>query len=275
MRPTARLAGGGRRGVALLAGLVLIGLGCQEIGTAPDVPGAIELPPFPSPAVVVGDTLRNLAGVVTPIRALVRNVAGEVIDKAPVRYLYADFNRDSALLVDSLSGRVIARKAISGEGRLAARVGNSLQVIRNLAVTIRPDTVERGAIPTLFTTVFPDSGRNVNQSQPVTVTVRNLQGAAPTGVNHWVVKFELLRPANPTNDTSGAAFLIDDRGSTSVLDTTDGSGQAGRRVRIRAARFPTTGTDTLEVRATVTYRGLPVRGSPVRLVAPIRRGAGG
>jgi len=250
-------------------------MGCKEVGTGPEVPGSIELPPFPSPAVVVGDTLRNLAGAVAPMQAIVRNIAGDVIDKAPVRYLYADFNRDSALLVDSLTGRVIARKAISGEARMAARVGSTLQVIRNLSVTIRPDSVERGASPSLFTTVFPDTGRSVNQSQPLSVTVRNLQGATPAGVNYWVVRFELIRPANPTNDTSGAAFLIDDRGSASVLDTTDGSGQAGRRVRIRSARFPTTGTDTLELRATVTYRGLPVRGSPVRLVAPVRRGAGG
>jgi hypothetical protein len=264
-----------RRVAELVAVLGATAIGCKEVGTSPEVPGSIELPPFPSPAVVVGDTLRNLAGAVAPMLAIVRNVAGDVIDKAPVRYLYADFNRDSALLVDSLSGRVIARKAISGDARLAARVGSSLQVIRNLAVTIRPDSVERGASPSLFTTVFPDTGRSVNQSQPLTVSVRNLQGATPTGVNHWVVKFELLRPANPSNDTSGAAFLIDDRGSVSMLDTTDGSGQAGRRVRIRAARFPTTGTDTLELRATVTYRGLPVRGSPVRLVAPVRRGSGG
>jgi len=269
------MSGVPRWAALLLAVGVPVAWGCKEIGTGPEVPGAIELPPFPSPAVVVGDTLRNLAGAVTPIQAIVRNVAGEVIDKAPVRYLYADFNRDSAILVDSLTGRVIARKAISGEARLAARIGNSLQVIRNLALTIRPDSVERGTSPSLFTTVFPDTGRNVNQSQAVTVSVRNLQGVTPTGVNHWVVRFELIRPANPTNDTSGAAFLIDDRGSASVLDTTDGSGQAGRRVRIRAARFPATGTDTLELRATVTYRGLPVRGSPVRLVAPVRRGAGG
>lgn len=265
-----------RLAVVGLAGLAIAGVlsACQQIGTDPEVPAAIELAPFPSPAVVVGDTLRNLAGAVAGVQAIVRNVAGDVIDKAPVRYLYADYNRDSALLVDSLTGRVVARKAITSEARIAARIGSSLQVLRPIQLTLRPDSVERSGTPPLMTTTFPDTGRTVNTTAELAVTVRNIQGTTANPVNGWVVRFELVRPVNAANDTTGAAYLVDDRGRASVLDTTDYSGLAGRKVRVRAGRFPTTGTDTVEVRAVVSYRGQVLRGAPVRLIAPVRRGAG-
>lgn len=269
-----------RMGYALLS-LSAFGMfiaACTDVGTAPDVPAAIEMAPFPSPSVVVGDTLRNLAGALAPVRAIVRNTAGDTIANAPVRYLYADFNRDSALLVDSLTGRIIARKAITGEARIAARIGSSLQVIKNLIVTVRPDTVEGTRVGSLLTTTFPDTGRSAassNSTQPFAVTVRNKQGTAPTGVNGWVVRFQLVKPANPANDTASAVYLVDDRGTASILDTTDAGGNAGRKARVRASRFPVTGTDTLEVDATVTYRGQTVRGAPIRLKIPVKRGAGG
>ena len=73
-----------------------IGTACAEIGLGPNEAAAIELDPFPSPSVVVGDTLRNIDGVVAPVRARVFNVRGDVIDDAAPQYLYADFNIDSA-----------------------------------------------------------------------------------------------------------------------------------------------------------------------------------
>ena len=57
-----------------------IGTACSEVGLGPNEAAAIELDPFPSPSVVVGDTLRNIDGVVTPVRARVFNVRGDVID---------------------------------------------------------------------------------------------------------------------------------------------------------------------------------------------------
>jgi hypothetical protein len=251
---------------------------CAEIGTEPDVPGAIEMSPFPSPSVVVGDTLRDLAGKVAPVQAVVRNVGGDVIADASVRYLYADFNRDSALQVDSITGIVVAKKASTGDARIAARVGGSLQVLRTLVVTVRPDTVAGSSVATLLTTVFPDTGRakaTANTTQPLGVTVRNRQTTTAVAVNGWAVRFELLQPANPANDTTRAAWLVDGQGRASVFDTTDAAGSAGRQVRVRAEQFPTAGTDTVVVRAFVTYKGVDVPGSPVRLTAPVKRGTGG
>ncbi len=251
----------------------------MQIGSEPDVPAAIEMTALPSPSVVIGDTLRNINGVVTPVVATVRNLAGDIIADAPVRYLYADFSRDSALDVDSATGLVVAVKAATGSARLAARIGSSLQVLRQLAVVQRPDSVDRVGQSDLavFTTTLPDTGRNTatsNTSPALTVVVRHIDTTANTaaGVGSWPVRFELVTPANSTNDTTQSVFLVDDSGRPSVLDTTDNSGVAGRKVRIRAAQFPAAGvTDSVIVRAVVTYKGQPLLGAPFRLALPVRR----
>ena len=255
-------------GVLVVIPVTLFGIGaaCAEIGTGPDRPAAIELEPFPSPSIVVGDTLRNFEGVVTPIRAIVRNVSGDAIADAPVRYLYADFNRDSALLVDSASGIVVAAKAVGSEARLAARVGSTLQVIRGISVTIRPDTLE-GTSPTQTLNVFPrDTSTNV--TQPFRVVLQNTETTTKRPVNGWVVRYRLVSPANPSNDTTQAVWLVRDGNRPSTVDTTSSQGDADRQVRVRAGAFPAPGTvDSVVVEAQAFYHGQPVKGAPLRLRA--------
>ncbi len=270
------------RASALLLSAVIaatgIGTACAEVGLGPNEAAAIELDPFPSPSVVIGDTLRNIDGVVTPVRARVFNVRGDLIADATPRYLYADFNIDSALAIDSSTGRVIAKKLVSGDKRIAARIGGSLQVLRSIRIVTRPDSVDGTSLTTILGTSLPDTGqqgRERNSTRALTVTVRHLEAGVSTPARSWPVRFQLLSPANPTNDTMAAVYLIDDQGRASTLDTTDDNGGAGRRVRVRALQFPEgTGVDSVIVRATVTYKGLPLKGSPVRLAAPVRRGSG-
>ena len=270
------------RASALLLSAVIaatgIGTACAEVGLGPNEAAAIELDPFPSPSVVIGDTLRNIDGVVTPVRARVFNVRGDLIADATPRYLYADFNIDSALAIDSSTGRVSAKKLVSGDKRIAARIGGSLQVLRSIRIVTRPDSVDGTSLTTILGTSLPDTGqqgRERNSTRALTVTVRHLEAGVSTPARSWPVRFQLLSPANPTNDTMAAVYLIDDQGRASTLDTTDDNGGAGRRVRVRALQFPEgTGVDSVIVRATVTYKGLPLKGSPVRLAAPVRRGSG-
>ncbi len=267
---------------ALLVSAVIvataIGTACAEVGLGPNEAAAIELDPFPSPSVVVGDTLRNIDGIVTPIRARVFNVRGDVITDATPRYLYADFNIDSALAIDSISGIVVAKKLVLTEKRIAARIGGSLQVLRTIRIVTRPDSVDGTSLTNVLGTTVPDTGRQgreSNSTRTLTVTVRNREAGVVSPARSWPVRFQLLSPANPTNDTMAAAYLVDDQGRASALDTTDDNGGAGRRVRVRALQFPVgAAVETVVVRATVTYKGQPLRGSPVRLTAPVRRGTG-
>jgi len=264
--------------LAALCGVSLVA--CAEVGTGPDTPAAIELPAYPSPSVVIGDTLRDINGKVTGIRAIVRNVRGDIIADAPTRYLYADALRDSALAVDTISGIVRALRLPRGTARLAARVGTTLQVLREIIVTTRPDSVDRGGQTNfgLFTTTLPDTSRaqaTTNTSLSFNVSVRHIDSLKTLStVNGWPVRFELVSPANANNDTTLAVYLVDDNGRASVLDTTDGGGTAGRKVRIRAQRFPTgTAIDSVIVRAVISYRGVAVKGSPIRMALPVKRGS--
>ena len=271
-----------RRAGAFIVSAVIaatgIGTACAEVGLRPNEPAAIELEPFPSPSVVVGDTLRNIDGIATPVRARVFNVRGDVIADAVPRYLYADFNIDSALAIDSVRGIVIARKLVTADKRIAARIGGSLQVLRNIRIVIRPDSVDGTSLKNILGTSLPDTGRrglDSNSTQALSVTVRHVETGATTAVRSWPVRFQLLTPANPTNDTMAAAYLVDDQGRASMIDTSDDGGVAGRRVRVRALRFPVgAAVESVVVRATVTYKGQPLKGSPVRMTAPVRRGAG-
>ncbi len=271
-----------RRASAFIITAVLaatgVGSACAEVGLGPNEAAAIELDPFPSPSAVVGDTLRNIDGIVAPVRARVFNVRGEQIADAMPRYLYADANIDSALAIDSATGVVVAKSLVSGDKRIAARIGASLQVLRGLRIVTRPDSVDGASLRDILGTSLPDTGRrglDANSTKTLSVTVRHIEARAVTGVRSWPVRFQLLTPANPTNDTMAAAYLVDDQGRASTIDTTDDSGVAGRRVRVRALQFPTgAAVESLVVRATVTYKGKSLKGSPVRLTAPVRRGSG-
>jgi hypothetical protein len=268
--------------LTLVASILLLSqVGCSQIGVDPDEPAAIELESLPSPSIVIGDSLRNAEGVATPLRAIVRNIRGEIIDAAPVTYVYAEYNRDSALVVDPVTGFVTAVKQPTGEARIAARVGGALQVLRSITVSARPDSMDRVGQPDIsqLVTRLPDDNTSsalANTSAALNVVVRSIGETdgvtTTTPVRNWLVRYVVVMPANPTNDSSAAVFLVNDAGRASTVDTTDAQGVASRKVRVRAALFPaSTQPDSVVVEATANYRGTTLRGAPVRIVVPVRR----
>jgi hypothetical protein len=84
-----------------------------------------------------------------------------------------------------------------------------------------------------------------------------------------VVNFQLEAGGRqiPVSDTS-QIYLVGDNGRPSYADTTDVSGRASRRVRLRVAPGLTP-PDSAIVTVTVSYRGVQLMGSPVRLVLPL------
>ena len=274
------------RGRACFGVITLIAMGasaCGDVKLGPSVPATIEFGGLAAPAVVLGDTLRDINGAVAPARAVVRNQDGDVMVDANVRYVYADAGRDTAFVIDSLAGYIVSLQPLTGTattGRIAARVGNNLQIIRSVQVTTRPDAVDLGgaASPDTLRVTLPDTGVLITQnvSVPLSVTVRHFETTASdtvrSAVRNWLVKYELLQPANPENDSTRSVFLVNDLRRVSNIDTTDISGIASRSVRVRAAQFPAgTAPDVAVVLVTVTYRGVDVKGSPVRIVLPIIR----
>lgn len=252
---------------------------CADIGLGPDDPASLQFDPLAAPAVVLGDTLRDINGVATPAVATVRNQAGDILTNVPLLFLYADAARDTAFLVDSTRGYIVSLKALTGtatQGRIAVQAGRGLLAIRTVQVTTRPDSVGRDPASrndTLFTTL-PDTGTGVaaNTTSGIQVVVRHNEGTASANVANWLVKFQLEYPLNASNDTTASVFLVDDARKPSTIDTTDASGSASRSIRVRSSRFPTgAAPDSVVVNAIVSYKGAPLKGSPIRVVIPVKK----
>lgn len=239
---------------------------CAEIGTDPNVPASLEIARFPFPSVAVGDSMRDTLGVAFPVRAIVRNISGDVIEDAPLRYL----SRDTLLVVDSVTGHVFARGVpTQNPASVAARFEQALQILAPVRVTTAPDTAFRtdtAALPALVSEAVIGAA----DSNTVAVQVR-VQTDSLQNVNAWLVRFAVVHPANAVNDTAGAVYLVDDRGRASQIDTTGTDGFASRRVRVRSSRYPAAGVtvDTITIEAAVMRRGEPIKGAPVQIRVPV------
>jgi hypothetical protein len=274
-----------RRARAVVAVLLTAAAGvaaaCADLSTDPAVPASIELGPLAFPSVAVGDSLRDTLGVAQPVRAILRNVSGDVIEEAPVRFL----SRNEALLADSLTGHVFAvSRPAANPVALAARFENALQIQAQLRITNAPDTAFRTDSASLVA-FLPEAAIGSADSNSVAVEVRLQYRDSTTGTlansSDWLVRFAVVSPANLRNDTTAAVFLVNDRGRASQVDTSSGNGLASRRVRVRPTQFPASGVarDTVEVEAAVGRRGVLVGGRAVRIRVPVAaastRGSGG
>lgn len=206
-----------------------------------------------APSVVVGDTLRDTTGAVVRPVVHVFNFKGEEVARAPVYFL----SPDSGVTVDSATGVVTADSLRSTPARIVATIG-TLQAVQNVNVTLRPDTLEAvNALDSLHYSLL-DSTVNVSPSLQVKLT----HGIAPndSAVTSWIVSFAIVAQSDPR-----LGELVNDGGLASVVDTTDATGIAGRKIRVHPL-FLTSNVDSIVVNATAKYRGVKVSGSPVRLV---------
>jgi hypothetical protein len=259
--------------LAMALGAAALGAaGCADIGSDPSAPASIEFARLAAPAVALGDSLRDTLGVARPVRAIVRNLQGDVLEEAPLRYL----SRDTALVIDSVTGHIVARaRPASGTVQVAARFENALQIQSAIRIARAPDTAFRTDTARLDS-LLAEGAPGAAAANRVAIEVRAAwtdPESALQGSGDWLVRFAVLHPENPRNDSTAAVFLIDDRGRASQLDTTSANGVASRLVQVRSSAFPAAGTpvDTVVIEAMVVRRGEPVRGAPVRVLVPVRR----
>jgi hypothetical protein len=257
-----------------LLGIGALGvIACADLADGPTDAASLEFEPFAFPSVEIGDSLRDTTGVARPIRAIARTLGGAEIPEAPLRYAA----RESLVVIDTLTGHLVPDTSLSpGQINLIARFASSLQIAARIPTTRGPDTVARTDTASLVTS--PDAiGPTAIDRNSVAFSVQ-VQGRDRSGtrvnVEHWLVRFAVVSPANPRNDTTAAVFLIrEDNARPSSLDTTANNGLASRRIRVRPDLFPRPGltVDTVVVEAAVMRRGAPVPGAPVRIRIPVRR----
>ena len=256
---TREAGGGGRtagRGLRPLAVVSIAAVAaCSDVSGSSTSVLSIQFDTLASPSVVLGDTLRDTTGAV--IHPVVRafNFKGEEIVPAPVFFL----SPDTGVTVDSATGIIVGDSLRSTPARIVATVG-TLQAIQRVNVTLSPDTiVAMNAFDSLLYSL-PDT----TQVSERALTVALKHGISPTdsAVPSYIVSFSIVAQPNPQ-----LGELVNDAGKSSIVDTTDASGIAGRKIRLHSVNLSSaTEADSIIVNATARYRGAVVRGSPVRLV---------
>ncbi len=245
------------RAAAVLAACALM-LACTDVETGPNVATSLEFEALPFPAIVAGDTLRDINGIVAPLRASAFNSDNVEIAGAPIRYV----GLESVVTVDSVTGIVVAGAKADTATRIVAFIGALQSAPLRLSVVARPDSVARsGTIDTLKYSVS-DTTQNVSGDLAVRVSSRVGTGTVP--VRDWIVTFTLQTPAD-----SIRARIVGENGRNSGADTTSTAGIAARKVRLFPAGL-TSARDSVVVLARVRYRGADLSGSPVRLVLPVQ-----
>jgi hypothetical protein len=247
----------------LMAAAAAVAGGCTDLDTGPDDPFSLELLTLPSPSIVSGDSLRDVDGNATPIRAIVFDVEGDTIRNADVTLFIADTSM--ALALDPETGFIVATGTRRGDARIFASIG-SLQAPPE-TLTIVPPPASTAAVGTIDTLrySFADPSRNTSDS----LAVRVIRDSASAPVARYLVRFRLADRADTL-----VARLVDDQGRLSTadrsgamsIDTTGPDGVAFRRLRVTPGATLATPVDSIVVLADVRLRGADVTGSPVRLV---------
>jgi len=253
---------------ARLAGvaLALVVLSCGEVPTLPGGVAYISPVILASPAVALGDTLRDSLGVVTPLKLFAIDAEGDTIPSVTPLFVVTTVPGPSVHLTPT--NLAIGDSVRSAQ--IVGQVGTRLQTpVALLEVVRQPDSI---AASSATNARFPaPSAGTVTSVVPLEVSVTSPPTAttARAGVRSIIVRYAVTRifPASASiPDTT--LVLIDDSGrfrlptGLTSVDTTDVAGSASRQIRAIPLGF-----DSVEVSATANnLRGVPLRGSPIRFV---------
>lgn len=241
---------------------VLALAGCVDLSTDPNEIVAIEFAPLPYPAVVVGDSLRDSLGVVTPLSGKLLNGSGDVATKATMTF----FSLDTIVDVKT-SGVAVAHQTV-GTARLLASGGGLQSVIRTLDTTLRPDTFAVEAAPDTLRLTIPDDA-TANTSTDLRLKLQSIAGGGT--VRSWVITFKLrYRSADISPTDTSLLYLSNESGRPSRVDTTDASGLVSRKLRFKVVPGEVPTLDSVIVTAEAKYKGALVPGAPARMVVRVK-----
>jgi hypothetical protein len=247
------------------AGLAVAALSCGEVPTLPDGIAYISSIILPSPSVAVGDTLRDSTGKATPIRIFAFGSNGDTIATITPTFVVTTVPGKSITVTDA--GYVIGDSVRAAQ--IVGRVGERLQTPPvALDVVPQPDSLASSG-DTKFLLGDVVSGELFSISSPLAVLVTTGATTTRSGVKGIIVRYAVTKIYPVTSTIPDTTIvLLDDAnrflGATgrTAVDTTDGAGNASRR--LRAVPF---GFDSVEVLATAnSLKGTPLKGSPIRFV---------
>jgi hypothetical protein len=242
--------------------VAIVAAACIDLSTDPDEIAAIEFVDLPWPSIVAGDTLRDAGGAVAPLAARLFDGNGDVMT-GPL-----DFLPQQTSIHVVAGNHLVADDTASGSVGIIASTTGIQSVVRQIEIVTAPDSMAADGVIVPLAWVVPDDPF-ANTSQPLGAGVYS---SPDTGVRSWVVTFQLEADGRqiPESDTT-QIFLVNDGGRPSYADTTDLSGRASRRVRLKVVPGLVP-PDSAVVTVRASYKGVPLAGSPVRLVLPLSPG---
>jgi hypothetical protein len=249
----------------------LVGLACVDM-SAPKGAASISSLVLPSPSVVVGDTMRDSLGVAAPLRV----IAFDAHD-TPIADLAAQFFITDSAAVGHLNKGNIVVGDKQGAIHVIGQVSGVQTLPATVPITVAPKTLAPAAKVDTLTVPFASKSDTTSKSTAIARIAVTLNGVGDTASVGFVVKYSLQSaPATVAGSTLPAVSIVDETTRLgSVIDTTDGSG-ASRGLLVRSPLLADLALqggqkiDSAVVIVSTSYKGVPVSGSPIRVVVPIK-----
>ena len=243
----------------------VVALSCGDVPTLDSGISYVTPIILPSPAVAAGDVLRDSLGNPAPLQVLAYDNNNVVIPTVTANYVITSL--PAGVTIDS-SGRVTALDSVRTV-TIVARVGSRIQTTAaTLEVVAQPDSVER--------TALPDSLVSFTKTGVLSVKISALFKGTRIPVKGILVRYRIIKINGSLAIDTGSHTLVDDANTPlridarRAVDTTDASGSAARYL----VPVSLTGVDSIVVEARASsLRGVPLKGSPVRFVLPVKKGS--
>jgi hypothetical protein len=267
----------GRIGAIVVAVAAIVATACVDLNSPKGSPAALSLLQLPELFVVHGDVMRDTLGTPVPPAVITFDGSGNPVTGFTPRFFVTDSN---PILSFNSSGVITAANRV-GLGHVVGQVGSVQTPAQIIAITVVPSSFKNTVTnDTLKLVIGADSASSVG-SLALSVSLKGGKGAATdTGVTGAFVWYRLISAPLPSRSSSVTTYIAADNGLPSLVDTTDGTGTASRRLIVNAALLSDAAliagkkVDSVIVEARMKYRGVDVPGSPIRFVVHVKGGFG-
>ena len=264
-----------QRMLATICVLAGVAAACTNLPSDPNTPFAISFAHAPGPSVVLGDVLRDSAGVPAKLKAVAYNLRGDTIRDATITYFLVERDSQPATLADGQITALSDTAYIGDTLRVVAVAGGVQSTPVRIIVTVRPDSIVRvGTVDTVRFILPVLDTLPLSAALQVRLLHRPVgEPARDTVVPAYEVRFRFDSTSSHSPLDTSYVMISDEQRRFSPLDTTDVTGVAARQVRVRRSKYPypydaippgKSAVDTVYVSAMASYKGSPVGGSPVR-----------
>ena len=220
-------------------------ISCREV-PAPEN-GVFSLSPvrLPLPGLVAGDTMRDSLGAVAPLEIIAYGADGEPLSPQPAT---------TFIVLDTIAhtAGVLLIGEEPGTARVLGAVGTLQTQPIPVKITLSPDVLVAADSVLHHKSYSILSGDTVIVSPDLNVLVQHV-GTPNAGVEAVIVRYTIDQA--PPSNGQGPTVVLYSENAPSMRDTTDGSGRAARRARLRLAALTPVAEDTVRISATSSYRG--------------------